>query len=61
LGRALVTPFGERPAAALRRLALGASGRPASNGLEPAWLARYRANAPRKRVQPTSNINSPAE
>jgi glycosyltransferase involved in cell wall biosynthesis len=61
LGRALVTSFGERPAAALRRLALGASGRPASKGLEPEWLARYRANAPRRSVQPTSNINSPAE
>jgi glycosyltransferase involved in cell wall biosynthesis len=61
LGRAVVTPFGERPAAALRRFVDKATGGSAPNGREPEWLARYRLNAPRKSVSPTSNINSPAE
>jgi glycosyltransferase involved in cell wall biosynthesis len=61
LGRALVTPLGERPAATLRRLVGKPTDGSASNGREPEWLERYRLNTPRKSVRPTSNINSPAE
>ncbi|HET7127693.1 MAG TPA: glycosyltransferase [Gaiellaceae bacterium] len=63
LGRALMTPFGERPAAAARKFVRrgSASGSSAGDGREPEWLERYRPNERRKSVRPTSNINSPAE
>jgi glycosyltransferase involved in cell wall biosynthesis len=40
--RALVVPFGERPAAALRILARGAPSRASSDGDEPEWISLYR-------------------
>ena len=48
LGRGLLTPFGERPAAAVRRVVRGASDGSAATGGEPDWLERYRPNAPRR-------------
>ena len=61
LGRALLAPLGERPAAAARRLVRRAPDGSGANGGEPGWLEGYRPNAPRKSARPTSNINSPAE
>jgi glycosyltransferase involved in cell wall biosynthesis len=42
LARALVTPFGERPAHMLRVLAGRAPRRRSSDGIEPEWLSLYR-------------------
>lgn len=41
LARALVTPFGERPADVLRGLVRSVSSRPSSRGDEPEWLSLY--------------------